>query len=221
MAKSPLTGAHKSFERHGLPLIVAAFCFIVMWSDLVHSPSIDETAHLPAGISHWQLGHFDLYAVNPPLVRMVATMPVLVLPKVTDWSGYSNIAAERSEFPIGRQFVANNRGWSMCLYSIARIWLIPVYILGVVLCRTWATETTSATCGAIAARLYCCSTTVIANGGMLTPDLSSAVAGGWALWFVRSWLRSRDWLLASCIGFLLGIALLTKFPARASPATRR
>lgn len=36
------------------------------------SPTDDETAHLPAGVSYWQFGRFDLYPVNPPLVKLVA-----------------------------------------------------------------------------------------------------------------------------------------------------
>lgn len=31
-----------------------------------HSPTWDEIGHLAAGISHWRLGGFDLYRVNPP-----------------------------------------------------------------------------------------------------------------------------------------------------------
>src|SRR5438128_1492611 len=71
-----------------------------------HSPSIDEVAYLPAGVSHWKFGRFDLYRVNPPLVRMVAVIPVLLFerPEI-DWSKYTNAPGARSEFVIGRDLI--------------------------------------------------------------------------------------------------------------------
>ena len=39
------------------------------FSAWIHSPSVDEIGHLPAGISHWQLGRFELYRVGTsPLI---------------------------------------------------------------------------------------------------------------------------------------------------------
>ena len=38
-------------------------------SAVQHSPGWDEPGHLVAGVSHWQFAAFDLYRVNPPLVR--------------------------------------------------------------------------------------------------------------------------------------------------------
>jgi hypothetical protein len=45
------------------------------WGAARHTPSIDEVGFLAAGISHWTCGSFDLYRVNPPLVRMLGTLP--------------------------------------------------------------------------------------------------------------------------------------------------
>ncbi len=57
--------------------LLAIHAGLLAYGAAVHSPSIDEVGHLAAGLSHWQLGRFDLYHVNPPLVRMVAAVPVL------------------------------------------------------------------------------------------------------------------------------------------------
>ncbi len=63
---------------------------LLAYGAAVHSPSIDEVGHMAAGLSHWQLGRFDLYNVNPPLVRMAATFPVLWADPKTDWADYSD-----------------------------------------------------------------------------------------------------------------------------------
>ncbi len=43
------------------------------------SVTFDETGHLAAGLAHWKHADFSLYAVNPPLSRLVAMLPVLPL----------------------------------------------------------------------------------------------------------------------------------------------
>ncbi len=73
-----------------LPALLAIHAGLLAYGAAIHSPSIDEVGHLAAGLSHWQLGRFDLYHVNPPLVRMIAVVPVLFVQPKTDWSQYSD-----------------------------------------------------------------------------------------------------------------------------------
>ena len=40
------------------------------------NPTVDEVVHLPAGVTYWQKGTFRLYHHNPPLVKLVAALPV-------------------------------------------------------------------------------------------------------------------------------------------------
>jgi hypothetical protein len=54
-------------------LLLAIQAGLLAWSATRHSPSVDEMGHLAAGVSHWELGRFDLYRVNPPL-RPAAAM---------------------------------------------------------------------------------------------------------------------------------------------------
>jgi len=44
------------------------------------SPTLDEPAHLVAGISHWRFCDFSLHRVNPPLgvARKLTTESVLI-----------------------------------------------------------------------------------------------------------------------------------------------
>ena len=65
-------------------LLLAIHAVLLAWCAWHDSPTTDEVAHLPAGISHWHLGRFDLFRVNPPLVRMVAALPVIAAGAETD-----------------------------------------------------------------------------------------------------------------------------------------
>jgi hypothetical protein len=53
---------------------------LLAYSATRHSPTHLEPAFLAAGISHWQFGRFELYRVNPPLVRMFTALPLLAEP---------------------------------------------------------------------------------------------------------------------------------------------
>ncbi len=37
---------------------------------------VDETAHVPARLLHWNTGEFGLYRVDPPSPRMIAVVPL-------------------------------------------------------------------------------------------------------------------------------------------------
>lgn len=82
-------------------VLLALHVVLLGYSAAAHSPTIDEVAHMAAGVSHWELGRFDLYRVNPPLVRLLATLPVAVVGYVADWTGYSTGPGERPEFYLG------------------------------------------------------------------------------------------------------------------------
>src|SRR5579859_1254694 len=71
---------------------------LVAWGATLHTPSNDEVAHLPAGISHWHFGRFDLYNVNPPLVRSLAALPVVLSRPATNWRSLDT--GVRSEWSV-------------------------------------------------------------------------------------------------------------------------
>ena len=47
------------------------------------NPTVDEVVHLPAGITYWQKRTFRLYHHNPPLIKMIAALPVVWAQPVT------------------------------------------------------------------------------------------------------------------------------------------
>ena len=109
-------------------------------SAYVHSPTMNEPGHLVAGISHWRFGRFELYRVNPPLVRMVAALPVLAVGADTDCSNFYESPGARPVFPIGEKFVTANGERSFWLFTIARWACIPFSLLGGYMCYRWASE---------------------------------------------------------------------------------
>lgn len=56
-------------------MLLLGHALLLAWGAYRHSPTIDEWGYLPAGLMHWREGRFDIFRVNPPLVRLVATWP--------------------------------------------------------------------------------------------------------------------------------------------------
>ena len=93
---------------------------LLAYSAYVHSPTLNEPGHLVAGISHCKFNRYELYRVNPPLVRMVAALPVMATGYEEDWSGFYDGPGARPVFRMGEQFVAANGERSYFLFMIAR-----------------------------------------------------------------------------------------------------
>src|SRR4051812_2514210 len=66
-------------RRTGLAIgaLIAVHLTLAVRSLVRENPTIDEVIPLPAGITYWQTGTFRLYPHNPPLVKLVAALPVL------------------------------------------------------------------------------------------------------------------------------------------------
>ncbi len=178
----------------------------------VHSPTWDEPGHLIAGLSHWKLGRFDLYAVNPPLVRLIATAPVHfgMSPEI-DFTSYSTNSAHRSEVQVARDFFGQRGSRAFEMLWVARLAVIPFAILGTVLCFLISRRIfQSPQAGLIAALLWVGSPWMWAYGPLITPDMATAVMG--LLSVYSFWLY---WENATLGRFLFcsvatGLAMLTK-----------
>jgi 4-amino-4-deoxy-L-arabinose transferase-like glycosyltransferase len=191
----------------GLLLVHAG---LLAYGGAVHSPAIDEVGHMAAGLSHWELGKFDLYHVNPPLVRMVAAVPVRFAQPKYDWSQFSDAPGARSEFPIGRDFITANGERSFWFFTWARWACIPFSLLGGYVCFRWARELYGDWSGLLALTLWCFEPNILANAQMITPDTGATALGLTAAYVFWKWLKQPGWLLALGAGFALGLALLTK-----------
>ncbi len=171
----------------------------------------DEIGHLPAGISHWQRGEFSLYRVNPPLVRMVATIPVVLAGAKTHWGPRPTGIGARPEFyPVGTEFVRMNGARSFWLLTLARWMCIPFSLLGAYLCFRWASDLHGGAAGLVAAALWCFCPNILAHGRLITPDVGGAALGLAAAYAFWRWLKSPNWPGAVAAGALLGCAELAK-----------
>jgi hypothetical protein len=190
--------------------IVALHVALLAWSALVHSPTLNEPGHLAAGVSMWQFGRFDVYRVNPPLVRMVAALPVLAAGVETDWSRFTEGVGARPEFSLGEDLVAANGERSMWLITLARWGCIPFSLLGAWVCYRWASELYGSVAGLLALTLWCFCPNILGHGALMTPDCAATALGAAACYTFWRWLKAPTWEHTLTSGLVLGVAELAK-----------
>jgi hypothetical protein len=181
------------------------------------SPTVDEVNHLPAGISYWQQGTFALYHHNPPLVKLLAAVPVLASEPEVDYGG-SWAEAQRGNYPpsqaaFGAEFMHANAKRYFELYFRARCVIFAISVVGGLVVFLWTRELFGVAAALTASALWCFSPNILAHAGLVTTDLPAAVAILAATYAFWRWLRVPSIARAAVAGLLLGVAQLTKFSA--------
>jgi hypothetical protein len=196
--------------RRAVIVLVAIHSGLLAYSAYVHSPTMNEPGHLVAGLSHWEFGRFDLYSVNPPLVKMVAALPVIAVGYEEDWSGFYSGPGARPEFAMGEDFVAANGERSFFLFMIARWVCIPFSWIGATVCYLWARDLYGRPAGVMACAIWCFEPNILAHASLMTPDAHATSLGLAACYTFWRWLKKPTWSQAALTGIVLGLAELAK-----------
>jgi len=190
--------------------LLAVHTGLLGYSAYVHSPTLNEPGHLVAGLSHWKFGRFELYRVNPPLVRMVAALPVMAVGHEEDWSGFHEGPGARPVFGMGEDLVAANGERSFFLFMVARWACIPFSWLGAIVCYLWARDLFGRPSGVMACTLWCFSPNILAHASLITADVGGTALGVAACYTFWRWLKKPTWTQAALTGCVLGLAELCK-----------
>ncbi len=174
------------------------------------SPTIDEPAHLASGLFHWQTGTISSYTVNPPLVRLIATAPLVVAGRGVDLPSSLVHFGGRIEFSLGDRWLIARGSQATTDMWIARTACIVFALVGALSVFFWARDLYGRRAGLLALALWCFSPNVLAHGSLMTPDAASAAMGILACYAFQQWLRKPQWNLVMASGLCLGLALLTK-----------
>ena len=135
--------------------------------------------HILSSASLWKFGRSDMYRVNPPLVRLVAALPMLLVDPKTDWSGFTEIPYARPEFPLGTVFANANGSDTFWHFTLARWACIPFGLGGGWICFRWAHDLYGPAAGIISLILWCFCPNILGNGALITPDVGAAAYCFW------------------------------------------
>ena len=192
-----------------LLLIQASLLTYLSWST---SPNRTEVGHLGAAVYFWNFGKFDVFHVNPPLVRIITGAPIALFCKPKyDWKAHSTRPLARSEWPLGNTFLSiNNIDDIRCYMFLARLACVPLVLLGGYIGFRFASELYGEWSGVVFLTLWTFSPLILGWGATICPDVAAASMGIVGLYTFWHWLKNPGWQKAIIAGICLGLMPLAK-----------
>ncbi len=192
-------------------LLLALHAGLAVDSLLRENATVDEVAHLPAGVSYWETGTFKLYHHNPPLVKLAAALPVVLSPHETDKLYQMGSWANESQAAFGQSFAYFNRENYLELFDRARL-VMPLFtVLGGLVVFAWSSRLYGAGGGLLSLTLWVLCPNILAHGRLVTSDAAAAAIGAGATYLFWRYQKHPTWRRAVFAGLTLGLAQLTKF----------
>jgi hypothetical protein len=188
--------------------ILAASASLAVTSLLTDSITFDETGHLAAGASYLHTSDFRLSPEHPPLVRIWAALPMLLLENA--WPPRDSVDWMRGDYwGVGRQWLFQLNDGERLLPA-ARA-MIVVLMLGAALAvYALARRIFGAGAGLLALALAAFCPTLLAHGRLVTTDVGSVLAFCLALLTFEFLVRRPHWVTALLAGLALAALILTK-----------
>jgi hypothetical protein len=176
-------------------LVQAAMLLHAAYGDFV---VVDEAAHLASGLAHWKTGDFRPYDVNPPLPRLVGTLPILALDPDVLGTTSSEAPYDRPEWTLANPFALTNADQYMVLVRVGRWFSVALTVATTCLLWTWSRELHGTVGGLISVSLWVFCPLALGHGHLLTPDAAAACFGLFAHRAFSRYVQAPDWLNAIC-----------------------
>jgi len=174
--------------------------------------TIDETIHIPAGYYHLVNGDFQINNEHPPLVKMWAALPLLLIqpeepPSILD----ANENYKNRTWSFHQRFWDLNRARFEAISYWPRLMMIALTLALGGLIFFYARKLFGALAALFAVALFTLEPTFLAHGRVVHTDVPSALA--YLLFFVtlHRYIEDRTMARALLLATATGIALLTKF----------
>jgi 4-amino-4-deoxy-L-arabinose transferase-like glycosyltransferase len=181
------------------------------------SPSWDEGNHIYAGYMNWMRGEYFLNPEHPPLVKLVATLPLVPLDlKVAPRRGRS---FKSESWFGGRELLFRNSPKDGGKYTADTLLFrvhMAAMIFGLILAGLLfaaGKEMFGAGAGLVALALFAFDPSVLAHAPFVTTDTGAACGWFAAVYAFYRFAKSMSWKRALVCGVAMGLALVAKHSA--------
>ncbi|MES1245031.1 MAG: glycosyltransferase family 39 protein [Acidobacteriota bacterium] len=193
-------------------LLLVLFAILCVHGLRWDTPTVDEFAHLPSGYYTLTTGRFDLFPLNPPLVKVLSAIPLLALqPSLDPEARIENTGWY--PWVYGTGFMERNRPIYDRIFLFGRL---PVVVLGILLgwlVFLWSRELYGEEAGLVSLFLTVFFPSLIAHAHLATVDVGSAFFFVLALHLFQRFVRNPTRASLLFCGLALGLAQLSKFTA--------
>ena len=198
-------------------VLVASLLFAVISIGSIRKESVttNEVAHLPAGLSYLQRFDARMNIEHPPLIKVIAAMPVLLLHGKADYSDllWTVDDGEKTEYLFGGKFFTSWNTNHKTLLFAARLPMVALALLLGLSLYEIARRFAGPWGAALTLTLFVTSPFFIANGPLVMTDIPVALFSLWTMWYFASLWKEPIPRNALLFAASLAAALLTKFSA--------
>lgn len=198
-------------------VLVASVLFVVLCIGSIRMESItaNETAHIPAGVSYLQRFDARMNIEHPPLIKIIAAMPLLFLHPKADYSDSTWTArpGREAEYLFARRFFESWNANPGTLAFVARLPMVALAVLLGLSLYEMARRLAGPWGAALTLTLFVTSPFFIAYGSLVLTDIPVALFSLWTMWYFASLWQEPTTRNALLFAASLAGALLTKFSA--------
>jgi 4-amino-4-deoxy-L-arabinose transferase-like glycosyltransferase len=172
----------------------------------IFSHTIDEPAHIAAGMELLDRGAFTYEQQHPPLARLAVTVGPYLL------GARSHGASYISDEGLAILYTSGNYLQTL---SAARLGVLPFFVTLVAITWLWAHRDFGTVAGAAAAPILVTTPPLLAHAGLATTDMPVAAACVLALFAFVRWLEYPNACRSAAVGAATALAITAKLSALA------
>ena len=200
-----------SFKKNTLHFIVLILLLMAVFiqpflSSRHFSPAFDELTHLPSGYVYLKTGDFSLNPQHPPLVKLLAALPLLFVDVK-----FPVHFLEMGEWKFGSKFIFENDADKILL--LGRLAPILISTLLAVFVYKWARELFGKVGGLTALFFYAFMPNILAHSQFVATDMGVTSFGFISCYWLWKHYQSNKFKHLVFSGLFLGLALGSKFSA--------
>ena len=185
----------------------------------VLSQTWDEPAHIASGMEWLERGSYTYERQHPPLARIaVALGPYLSGIRIptayrldSDGQRVSVVTDVKDRMWVEGNLILHSGGRYTRNLALARMGVLPFFLLGVVVVWLWAGRLFGRPAGLIAALIYTTSPNVLAHAGFATTDMIVTGAMLAAIYAFTVWIEKPTSKRSAWLGLAVGASVISKF----------
>ena len=176
------------------------------------APTNDELVHIPAGYYSLVRPDFRLNPEHPPLVKMWACLPLLII-RPTVYAFPDGASEESGSFTVraSREFWQANQGRFKTITFWTRAPVVLLTLALGLLIFVYGRQFFGARAAVLSVALFSLEPTILAHGWIVHTDVAAAFGYLLFLAVLQAYYSAPTLSRAFCFGLVTGLALLIKF----------
>jgi hypothetical protein len=192
--------------------LFAAFAFQLVYHAVRTSATVDEPDHILAGHRHWQCGDFGINPEHPPLLKLLATVPLNFMDLTEPpWECGSKLTSTFEAFSYGSSFLVDNGIDGVVLSTRLAASLMSLLLALLVFAATWEMFGRWEAVAALAILAF--EPSLIGHGSIVTTDMAISATSFGAVYALYRFGKKQTWRRFLVAGLAFGLMLGAKHSA--------